>query len=62
MRTILRLLVSRAMRTDINVPNRCYADRFDVPDYDICDCINKCKYDPPPPDVRMLSWVKKLPR
>ena len=62
MKNIIRLLVSRAIRTDINVPNKCYADRFDIPDHDICECIAKCKYNPPPPDTRMLSWVKNLPK
>ena len=62
MHRIMRVLVSRAIRTDINVPNKCFADRFDVPDYDICDCMDKCKYDPPPPDLSTLAWVKNLPR
>ena len=61
MRNLMRLLVSRAMRNDTNVPHICFADRFQVPEYDICDCIDKCKYDSPNFKVVMSSWVNTLP-
>ena len=54
MRNLIRLLVSRAMRTVVNVPRKCFAVKYVIPDNDICDCIDKCKYDSP-------NWVNWLP-
>ena len=61
MRNILRLLVSRAIRTDTFVPRKCFADRYVIPDDDICDCIDKCKYDSPNFKAKISNWVNVLP-
>ena len=61
MRNLIRLLVSRAMRIDDNVPRKCFADRYVIPDNDICDCIDKCKYDSPKFKASIAGWVNVLP-
>ena len=61
MRNLIRLLVSRALRTDSNVPHKCFADRYVIPDNDICDCIDKCKYDSPKFKATIADWVNVLP-
>jgi hypothetical protein len=62
MRNIMRLLISRAMRNDANVPVRCFAEKFVIPKDDICDCVYTCKYNTPPPSIKRMSWTRYLPR
>ena len=47
MRNLIKLLISRALRVDIYVPHRCFAERYKIPENDICDCIDVCKYNSP---------------
>ena len=44
---LIRLQLSKAKRCDINVPSRCHAKHYKIPDNDVCDCKIWCKYPPP---------------
>lgn len=48
-RTLINLLISRAMRRDPWIPHVCVADvNTAIPlGEGICDCVHRCKFEPP---------------
>lgn len=48
-RIFIKLLISRAMRRDPWIPRVCVADTDTIIPLEegICDCVHRCKFDPP---------------
>ncbi len=61
-RSLINLLVSRAMRRDPWIPRVCVVDvNTPIPPGDICDCVHRCKFDPPDADNKEIHIGMYIP-